>query len=302
MNGFAKLPKSIATNGLLSDIKALAVYACLLVHAAYEPRENKRYGYTLEAGDCDLTIDQVAEATQLTRNEVRGALARLDRYELVKSTDLGTNKRRLWRLIDSEKMESEECEATDFGTIEAPKNHHRSTIEPPKDHQRTTILKEVKKLRSKEVKKEDDVALALEAPDALKGLERFESDAALVKGFDEWLMQMHELYPLVDLKQEIKEAHQWLRDNPTKRRSKFKQFLRNWFKNTQDSLKKKGAAPQPAPEPWPPPMRDLSNDPHYQLMMRLGQMQENEKNGLHKFHGIKKRFTPEAEWTEDMED
>lgn len=302
MNGFAKLPKSIATNGLLSDIKALAVFNCLLVHAAYEPRENKRYGYTLEAGDCDLTINQVSEATLLTRDEVRGALARLDRYGLVKSHDLGPNKRKLWRLIDSEKIESDGDESPDLAPKETPKKPHRIPKEAPKEPQRTPTLKEVKKLRTKEVKKEEDDALALEAPDALKGLERFEGDAALVKGFDEWLMQMHELYPLVDLKQEIKEAHQWLRDNPTKRRSKFKQFLRNWFKNTQDSLKARGAAPQPAPEPWPPPMRDLSNDPDYQLTLRCNQMQENTNAGRHKFYGIKKRFTPEAEWTEDMED
>lgn len=43
-----------------------------------------------------------------------------------------------------------------------------------------------------------------------------------------------ETYPAVNIAGEIKKAAEWMRSNPTKRKSNYRRFLTNWFSRTQE--------------------------------------------------------------------
>lgn len=82
--GWVKLWRKWRDHEMASDPNATLVFLHLLTEARREPKVNRRYGYTLERGQCDLTLKQLAELTKLSVKEIRGALARLERYETIK--------------------------------------------------------------------------------------------------------------------------------------------------------------------------------------------------------------------------
>ena len=87
--GWVKLWRKWRDHEMASDPNATLVFLHLLTEARREPKKNRRYGYTLERGQCDLTLGQLSELTSLSVKSVRGALDRLERYETIKR---GTQK------------------------------------------------------------------------------------------------------------------------------------------------------------------------------------------------------------------
>lgn len=75
---------------MASDPNATLVFLHLLTEARREPKENRRYGYTVQRGQTDLTLGQLSELTSLSVGQVRQALGRLEKYETIeRSTQNG---------------------------------------------------------------------------------------------------------------------------------------------------------------------------------------------------------------------
>ena len=81
--GWVKLWRKWRDHEMASDANATLVFLHLLTEARRSPKRNRRYGYTLERGQCDLTLGQLAKLTALSVKSVRGALDRLERYETI---------------------------------------------------------------------------------------------------------------------------------------------------------------------------------------------------------------------------
>ncbi|MCG3185491.1 MAG: hypothetical protein ICCCNLDF_03724 [Planctomycetes bacterium] len=98
--GWVKLWRSWRDHEVSRDAKAWLVLTHLLCRAAITPRVNRRLGYTLQPGQCDETEDQLAQATGLTRKEVRGSLARLGQYGTIAKGQVQGQRRNVITLVN----------------------------------------------------------------------------------------------------------------------------------------------------------------------------------------------------------
>ena len=81
--GWVKLWRKWRDHEMASDPNATLVFLHLLTEARREPKTNRRYGYVVQRGQCDLTLGQLAEKTKLSIKEIRAAMTRLIRYETI---------------------------------------------------------------------------------------------------------------------------------------------------------------------------------------------------------------------------
>lgn len=79
---------------------------------------------------------------------------------------------------------------------------------------------------------------------------------------ESYVSQMQELYPAVDVKEEIREAAAWCFNNDKRRKtmSGMKRFLNSWLARAQNSAKSCGTSSRPTGEDW---MKQIENDPRY---------------------------------------
>lgn len=98
--GWLKLWRSWLHHEVARDAKAWLVLTHILCRAAVTPRANRRLGYTLQPGQCDETEEQLAQATGLTRKEVRGSLARLGQYGTITKGQILGQRRNVITLVN----------------------------------------------------------------------------------------------------------------------------------------------------------------------------------------------------------
>jgi hypothetical protein len=83
-----------------------------------------------------------------------------------------------------------------------------------------------------------------------------------------------ETYPAVFIAGEIKKAAEWLRSNPTKRKSNYRRFLTNWFSRTQERGGTTGyhppvARPAPKPAATPEPLSESERQENIKSLSEL---------------------------------
>jgi hypothetical protein len=123
------------------DAKAWLVLTHLLCRAAVTPRANRRLGYTLHPGQCDETEEQLAQATGLTRKEVRGSLARLGQYGTITKGQISGQRRNVITLVNwafyNPPAENRAMDGAEEGPTKGPtkgprKGRERADPEEPK--------------------------------------------------------------------------------------------------------------------------------------------------------------------------
>lgn len=117
--GWVRLWRKWRDHEMASDPNATLVFLHLLTEARRDSKLNRRYGYTLQRGQCDLTQDQLAERTALTRKAVREALSRLEKYETIVR---GQQKGRQPAIITIVNFDRYNPDATDNGHQEGHGN------------------------------------------------------------------------------------------------------------------------------------------------------------------------------------
>lgn len=137
--GWLKLWRSWLSHEVSRDAKAWLVLTHLLCRAVWEPRVNRRMGYTLAPGECDETLEQLASATGLTYQAVKEAIKRLVKYETIKRTLHHNPRRTITSLVNWALYQSD--------TPTTPEN---APDQQPTNTRRTPDPEEVKNLSSEE--------------------------------------------------------------------------------------------------------------------------------------------------------
>lgn len=143
--GWLKLWRSWLNHEVARDAKAWLVLTHLLCRAVWEPRVNRRMGYTLAPGECDETLEQLASATGLTYQAVKEAIKRLVKYETIKRT-LHHNPRRTitslvnWAFYQSDTPTTPEDAPDQQQTSNrrTPDPKEPKTIQEPEEEKTTT--------------------------------------------------------------------------------------------------------------------------------------------------------------------
>jgi hypothetical protein len=117
---------------LAQDANGWLVFTHILCEVRRQAKYNRSVGATVEPGECDLTQQQLAEASKLSRKAVRAALERLVRYESIETRpskgQRQGHKRNLikvlnWHLYngaDSDKGQSPDANGASDGPTKVP--------------------------------------------------------------------------------------------------------------------------------------------------------------------------------------
>lgn len=138
--GWIKLWRKWQKHEMASDPNATLVFLHLLMSAALDTYVNRRFGYTVRRGECDLTIEQLCRLTHLTRDSVREALSRLVRYGTLARSPRNPHCPSITTIVN-------------FNTYNpmTNSNPHQTPTEPPPNPHSTPRLEEVKKLEVKKL-------------------------------------------------------------------------------------------------------------------------------------------------------
>lgn len=131
--GFIKLHRKLLDWEWYSDTNVMRVFTHLLLVAYYEP--TKKSGRLYQAGQLSIGRKQLSKAVGLSEQQVRTALKKLENTQEI--TIKATSE---YSIITLNNWNSYQ------------QNNQQLTNDQPTTNQRLTTLKEVKKIRSKEVK------------------------------------------------------------------------------------------------------------------------------------------------------
>ena len=141
MEGYIKLHRSILNWEWWDDDVTLKVFIWLLLNANWE--DTRYRGFEVPRGSLVIGRKKMAETLHLSEREIRTAISHLKSTNEV--TTKATNRFTILTITNWEKYQGCEEEATNKMTTKATNKR------PTSDHQATTY-KEIKNIRSKEMK------------------------------------------------------------------------------------------------------------------------------------------------------
>jgi hypothetical protein len=149
MSGFAKIPNAVIDEFAATDPLVIALYAYLVRNAAYE-RRSSPHGYTLEKGECDLTMSQVAKALNVTKGWIQKRYNKLSNINTI-TIRRATPKRNVITLMPCG-LEADSDTIPIRSGYEPDTNGIRSGYETP------PLSKKKSKTKTKTKKKEDGMS------------------------------------------------------------------------------------------------------------------------------------------------
>lgn len=136
-------------------------------------------------------------------------------------------------LLDLEEMEKLSSRSNILKSFD---NQPNLTPNQPINEENQPILKQSKVKESK-VKKSKEYMSEAKATDSTNFINLPLNDKSEFAVTETMIAEWSELYPAVDIKQELRKMKGWLDSNPTRRKTKsgIKRFITNWLAKSQDS-------------------------------------------------------------------
>lgn len=222
MAGFIKLNRNIKNWRWYKSPNDLIVFLYMLLTAAYEPMECMQHN--LERGELIASTRFIASETGLTIQQTKTAIKHLMLTNEI--TKRSTSKNTVFKVenydqfIDANQLINQQI------TNEQPTSNQRVTNEQP------TNKKEIKEIQEiQEVEENILLASTVYTLPAVGGKEV----AICKKQLEKW----RELYPAVDVMQELKKMDGWLNANPTRIKTAkgIPRFVNSWLARQQDKAK-----------------------------------------------------------------
>lgn len=224
---FIKLDRKMLSWGWRDSPNTLALWVNILLQANWEDRE--WHGQVYERGTFPTSLAKLSQLTGLSVQEVRTCLNRLKSTGeiTVQSTNKGMK-------INVEKWAEYQGLDEYINTQNNKRSNTRATRNQHESNTQSTTLKEIKEI---EEVKEDKNNYA-PSPNELKAVAKLplnEKDT-YYHVTEEDVHYYQELYPAVDVMQEIRKMVGWLDANPEKRKTKrgIKKFMNHWLSGEQD--------------------------------------------------------------------
>ena len=242
MGNYIKLDRKILEWEWWSDINTYRLFSYMLLKANW--KESSFKGVDVPRGSFVSSIAKLSEGTNLTVDEVRTALKHLKSTNEITSkphskfTVFTVNNYCSYQDIP-EQITEQNPSSSQTDTKQSPSSSHPVPILFPTIEEEKEI-KEGKKGRKEEGKKNENTSYSCTEPVELSAVPEVISiilnDGSRYhvyqKDVDEWM----ELYPAVDVVQELRKMKGWSDANPTKRKTKkgIKRFINNWLSKEQD--------------------------------------------------------------------
>ena len=225
---FIKLDRKMLSWGWRDSPNTLALWINILLQANWEDREWQ--GQVYERGSFPTSLSKLATLTGLSVQEVRTCLSRL------KSTgEITTESTNKGMKITVEKW-AEYQDVDDSTNTQASKQTNiRATHKQHASNMRATTLKEIKEIEEEKKDKNNILAPSLTSVNAVAKLPLNVKDTYYTITQED-VAHYQELYPAVDVMQEIRSMVGWCEANPSKRKTKTgaPRFINTWLARSQD--------------------------------------------------------------------
>ena len=222
--GYIKLDRKMLEWGWFSEPETAHLWVYILLNANF--KENEWRGETYEVGSFPASIEKISVETGLSIQTVRTGLKRLEKTgEITRhSTNLGT------KISVVKWAEYQGCDEE----ANIPSNKQLTNDQQTNNKQLTT-LEEYKKERREEFKNNNTYA---PSPNELKAVAKLPLNQKDTFHYitEEDIAHYKELYPAVNVEQEIRNMVGWCEANPTKRKTKSgaPRFINTWLSKAQD--------------------------------------------------------------------
>lgn len=223
-NGWIKMSRDIIDHWVFRNPNHLKMWVYLLMRASYKPAYQmlvKGSFVTIERGDVLTSLDRIAIDCHVTKKQVRTFLKLAQECSMI-VPKLGTKTAHL-----------SICNYDTYQEV----GHEKGTTRAREGHDKGTI-QEGKNTRSKKEEVMKKTSLPALSPTGLRAdvpaLPTNTGDAfpILQDDVDRW----SELYPAVDVLQELRKMVGWLDANPSRRKTArgMRAFIANWLSKQQD--------------------------------------------------------------------
>lgn len=246
MTGYIKIYRDILNWEWWSDIKTYRLFTYMIIKANWDNAKFK--GVDIPRGSFASSISKLSLETGLTVNEIRTALKHLTETGEITSNPQGkftvfTIKNYCIYQGDNEQNDRTDTSRSQTVNEQSTRNQHE-TQERKKEAKKERIEKEYK-----EDKKDKEIGVNIKNHNINSCSEPEKSvseppvislllnDKTFYNIFACNVEHWQELYPAVDIMQELRKMKGWLESNPKRRKTKvgIKKFINSWLSKTQDS-------------------------------------------------------------------
>lgn len=245
-SGFVRIYRSMLKWEWYDDANTMRVFFHLILTANYGPQ--KWHGIAVERGQRIYSSQRLAKELHLSRQEIRTAIKHL--ISTGEITNLSTPEYSIITIKNYELYQQPTNDLTNYQpTINQP---------PTNDQPQWKKAKESNKAKKAKEESKDVMPGAASAPSDRKVfISLILNDKSLYPVYEDQLPHWKELYPSVNVEQELRKMSGWCEGNPKKRKTKtgVNKFINNWLSKTQDrgginGYEGKTTSGKDDPTPW----------------------------------------------------
>lgn len=253
MAGFIKLNRNIKNWRWYKSPNDLIVFLYILLTAAYEPMECMQHN--LERGELIASTRFIASETGLTVQQVKTAIKHLLlTHEITKRS---TAKNTVFKVENYDQF-------IDVNPlINQQITNNQPTANPLLTHCQPSNKKEIQEIQEIQEVKEILLASSVYTLPAVGG----KKVAISKQQFEKW----KELYPAVDVMQELKKMDGWLNANPTRIKTAkgIPRFVNSWLARQQDKAKPAQRREDVLPTYTPDDSEEFNRDEFEEIRKKL---------------------------------
>ena len=221
---YLRLDRKLLSWGWKDDPNMVALWIHILLEANWKPAE--WHGVIYEEGTFPTSVEKLSVATGLSTRSVRTCLEKLKKSGeiVIETTNKGT-KITVVKWAEYQGLDEDSDKQAD-----KQKTNGRQTSD-----KRPTTLKEIEEIEEVEEHKNNTYA---QSPNELQAVAKLPLNQKDTYYYitEEDIAHYKELYPAVDVMQEIRNMVGWCEANPTKRKTQkgAPRFINTWLAKAQD--------------------------------------------------------------------
>lgn len=224
-SGYVRLYRSLLSWEWYTDTNTKTVFLHLILTANWEPK--KWRGITIERGQRVYSRASISRELRMSERSVRTSINHL--ISTGEVTNLSTPEYSIITIKNYELYQQATSETT----------NDRPAIDQPSTNDRPQLKKDKESNKDKKAKEEDqgNMSGAVEtSPDRKTFIALILNDKTLYPVYEDQIPGWRELYPAVNIEQELRKMAGWLEANPTRRKTSrgISKFINGWLSKTQD--------------------------------------------------------------------
>jgi biotin operon repressor len=224
-SGFVRIYRSMLKWEWYDDANTMRVFLHLILTANYEPK--KWHGITVERGQRVYSRSKLATELKMSEKNVRTAIK-----HLITTGEVANRSTREYSIITIKNYELYQQQANEAAN-EGPTGGQRGANEGPQ------WKKDKESNKAKKAKEEGQESMSgaeKSPPDRKVFISLILNDKTLYPVYEDQIPHWKELYPAVNVEQELRNMAGWCEGNPANRKTRggIGRFISHWLQKTQD--------------------------------------------------------------------